>query len=213
MKLNLIKKVTSLVMVTAMLLTGCAQGTAQSSEQENRENKEGAAFTIGISQLAEHPALDASKQGFIDEMKNQGVNVEFLDQSAQGDIANAQMIAERFVKEDVDLIFAIATLSAQTAKQAITGTDIPMVFTAVTDPVFSQLVIDLNTTDSNITGVVDAAPIKENLEMFKELKENIETIGIIYNIGESNSEVQVEETKKVAEELGLKVETGNEYNF
>ena len=207
MKLNLIKKVTSLVMVTAMLLTGCAQGTAQSSEQENRENKEGAAFTIGISQLAEHPALDASKQGFIDEMKNQGVNVEFLDQSAQGDIANAQMIAERFVKEDVDLIFAIATLSAQTAKQAITGTDIPMVFTAVTDPVFSQLVIDLNTTDSNITGVVDAAPIKENLEMFKELKENIETIGIIYNIGESNSEVQVEQTKEIAKEMGLKIET------
>jgi putative ABC transport system substrate-binding protein len=105
------------------------------------------------------------------------------------------------------MIFTIATLSAQAAKQAIEGTDIPMVFTAVTDPVFSQLVSDLNVTDNNITGVVDAAPIKENLELFKELKEDIKTIGIIFNIGESNSEVQVEQTKEIAKELGLEIET------
>lgn len=197
MKFNLIKKLTSAALITAMLLTGCAQGTEQEDET----------FTIGISQLVEHPALDASKQGFIDEMKNQGINVEFLEQNAQGDIANAQMIAEKFVKDDVDLIFTIATLSAQAAKQAIEGTDIPMVFTAVTDPVFSQLVTDFNTTDNNITGVVDAAPIKENLELFKDLKEGIKTIGIIYNIGESNSEVQVEQTREIAKELGLEIET------
>lgn len=212
MNFKLIKKLTSAVLITAMLLTGCAQGTAQVNEPKAEEPSQAAeqkdeAFTIGISQLVEHPALDASKQGFIDEMKNQGINVEFLDQNAQGDIANAQMIAEKFVKDDVDLIFTIATLSAQAAKQAIEGTDIPMVFTAVTDPVFSQLVTDLNVTDSNITGVVDAAPIKENLELFRELKEGIKTIGIIYNIGESNSEVQVEQTKEIAKELGLEIET------
>ncbi len=216
MKLNLIKKFTSIALITAMLLTGCAQGTAKTTEPEKQTGEQPATeepkevketFKIGISQLVEHPALDASKQGFIDEMKNQGINVEFLDQSAQGDIANAQMIAEKFVKDDVDLIFTIATLSAQAAKQAIEGTDIPMVFTAVTDPVFSQLVTDLNVTDKNITGVVDAAPIKENLELFKELKEDIKTIGIIYNIGESNSEVQVEQTKEIAKELGLEIET------
>ena len=215
MKLNSIKKLTSLLLITAMLLTGCAQGTAQSSEDKKEAleqpveqgNQGDASFKIGISQLVEHPALDASKQGFIDEMKSQGVIVEFLDQNAQGDIANAQMISEKFVKDDVDLIFAIATLSAQAAKQAIEGTDIPMVFTAVTDPVFSQLVTDVNVTDNNITGVVDAAPIKEDLEMFKELKDDVKTIGIIYNIGESNSEVQVENTKQIAEELGLKIET------
>lgn len=218
MKLNLIKKFTSVVLITAMLLTGCANTSVQSTQdkteepvqpagQGSQENQDNTTFTIGISQLAEHPALDASKQGFIDEMENWGIKVNFLDQSAQGDIANAQMIAEKFVKDDVDLIFAIATLSAQTAKQAIEGTDIPMVFTAVTDPVFSQLVTDMNVTDKNITGVVDAAPIKENLGIFRELKEDIETIGIIYNIGESNSEVQVEQTVKIAEELGIKVET------
>lgn len=214
MKLNLFKKITSMALIVTMLLTGCAQGTAQTEEpktekpnEQATEEKAEETFTIGISQLVEHPALDASLQGFKDEMKNQGVNVEFLEQNAQGDIANAQMIAEKFVKDDVDLIFTIATLSAQAAKQAIEGTDIPMVFTAVTDPVFSQIVSDLNVTDNNITGVVDAAPIKENLELFKDLKQDIKTIGIIYNIGESNSEVQVNQTKEIAKELNLEIET------
>jgi len=213
MKLNSIKKMISMALIASVLLTGCAQGTAQTTEpkqepeEQTAEEKADESFTIGISQLVEHPALDASRQGFIDEMKSLGVNVEFLEQNAQGDIANAQMIAEKFIKDDVDMIFTIATLSAQAAKQAIEGTDIPMVFTAVTDPVFSQLVSDLNVTDKNITGVVDAAPIKENLELFKELKEDIKTIGIIFNIGESNSEVQVEQTKEIAKELGLEIET------
>lgn len=214
MKLNLFKKITSMALIVTMLLTGCAQGTAQTEEpkaekpnEQATEEKAEETFTIGISQLVEHPALDASLQGFKDEMKNQGVNVEFLEQNAQGDIANAQMIAEKFVKDDVDLIFTIATLSAQAAKQAIEGTDIPMVFTAVTDPVFSQIVSGLDVTDNNITGVIDAAPIKENLELFKDLKQDIKTIGIIYNIGESNSEVQVNQTKEIAKELNLEIET------
>jgi len=213
MKFNLIKKMTSVALITAMLLTGCAQGTAKTAEPNEQPNEQAAeekaeeTFTIGISELVQHPALDASRQGFIDELQNLGVNVEIIDQNAQGEIANAQMIAEKFVKDDVDLIFTIATLTSQAAKQAIEGTDIPLVFTAVTDPVFSQLVTDMNVTDNNITGVVDAAPIKENLEMFKELKGDIKTIGIIYNIGESNSEVQVNQTKEIAKELGLEIET------
>jgi putative ABC transport system substrate-binding protein len=77
----------------------------------------------------------------------------------------------------------------------------------VTDPVFSELVTAMDVTDNNITGVVDAAPIKENLDLFKALKEDIKTVGIIYNIGESNSEVQVEQTKEIAVELGLTIET------
>ncbi len=199
-----LKKFTATLLLIPMILAGCAQGTSTTQEiQETSTEK----FLIGISQLVEHPALDASRQGFIDELKNQGVDVEFIDQNAQGDTNNALMIAQKFVKDDVDLIFTIATLTSQAAKQAIDGTDIPLVFTAVTDPVFSQLVTDLNVTDKNITGVVDAAPIKENLELFKELKEDIKTIGIIYNIGESNSEVQVNQTKEIAKDMGLQIET------
>ena len=194
MKFSTIKKLTAILLVPA-ILTGCV--TKAETEK----------FTIGISQLVEHPALDASKQGFIDELKVLGIDAELIDQNAQGDISNAQMIANKFVKDDVDLIFTIATLTSQAAKKAIEGTDIPLIFTAVTDPVFSQLVKAMDVTDNNITGVIDAAPIKENLELFKELKEDIKTVGIIFNIGESNSEVQVMQTKEIARELGLTIET------
>lgn len=217
MKIKRIKKLTALLLALFVILTGCSSGTStrtetpetpQTTETETPPaNEEAEKFTVGISLLVQHPALDASREGFIDELNTLGVNVEILDQNAQGDISNAQMIAEKFVKDDVDLIFSIATLTAQAGKTAIAGTDIPMVFTAVTDPVFSQLVTAMDETDDNITGVVDAAPIKENLELFKELKEDIETVGIVYNIGESNSEVQVNQTKEIAEELGLKIET------
>ncbi len=204
MKLNTIKKITASLLVIPVILSGCA-ANANTNKQQSTNNTE--KFTIGIAQLVQHPALDASRQGFIDELKTLGVEAELIDQNAQADIANAQMIAEKFVKDDVDLIFTIATLTSQAAKKAIEGTDIPLVFTAVTDPVFSELVTANDITDNNITGVTDAAPIKENLELFKELKQDIKTVGIIYNIGESNSEVQVNETKEIAAGLGLTIET------
>ncbi len=199
MKNSTIKFIAILFLVS-LIITGCSANTEANKPA-------GGKFTIGISQLVQHPALDASRQGFIDEMEKLGVEVEFIDRNAQADINNAQMIAEKFVKDGVDLIFTIATTTSQVAKKAIEGKDIPLVFTAVTDPVFSELVTAMDVTDNNITGVVDAAPIKENLELFMELKEDIKTVGIIYNIGESNSEVQVNQTKEIAQELGLTIET------
>ena len=204
MKLNTIKKITAILLVVPTILTGCvSKAETGKPVASNKEEK----FTIGIAQLVQHPALDASRQGFIDELKALGVRAELIDKNAQADINNAKMIAEKFVNDDVDLIFTIATLTSQAAKKAIGGTDIPLVFTAVTDPVFSELVTAMDVTDENITGVTDAAPIKENLELFKQLKQDIKTVGIIYNIGESNSEVQVNETKEIAAELGLTIET------
>jgi len=215
MNLNKIKRLLVLSLCVPMILTGCSQASteaerpaetpAATEKTETTETNE--EFTIGISQLVEHPALDASKQGFLDELESLGVNAVIDEKNAQGDVANAQIIAEKFVKDDVDLIFTIATMTSQSAKKAIEGTDIPLVFTAVSDPVFSQLVIDRNVTDKNITGVDDAAPIKENLELFKELKADIKSIGIIYNTGESNSEVQVNKAKEIAKELGITIET------
>ena len=204
MKISTIKKITAMLLLVPVVLTGCDTKAETHNPSANNEAEK---FKVGISLLVQHPALDASRQGFIDELNTLGVNAEILDQNAQGEIANAQMIAEKFVKDDVDLIFTIATLTSQAAKTAIAGTDIPLVFTAVTDPVFSQLVTAMDVTDNNITGVVDAAPIKENLELFRDLKEDIKTVGIIFNVGESNSEVQVNQTKEIAQELGLAIET------
>lgn len=214
MNFNKIKKLLVLSICVPMILTGCSQPvkeaekTAEAPAVTNEvatETKE--EFTIGITQIVEHPALDASRQGFIDELKNLGVNVIIDAKNAQGDVSNAQIIAEKFVKDDVDLIFSIATMTSQAAKKAIEGTDIPLVFTAVSDPVFSQLVKDRNITDNNVTGVDDAAPIKENIELFTQLNENVKAIGIIYNTGESNSEVQVNKTKEIAKEMGITIET------
>jgi putative ABC transport system substrate-binding protein len=215
MKLNIIKKILAVAICIPIILTGCSSPADVNKQEENQSQTESnesqnevtdEQFAIGLAQLIEHPALDASKQGFIDELKNLGVNVTIDEKSAQGDVTNAKVIAEKFVKDDVDLIFSIATLTAQASKKAIEGTDIPMVFTAVTDPVYSQLVTAMDVTDNNITGVVDAAPIKEDLQLFKDLKGNAKVIGIIYNTGESNSEVQVNQTAEIAEELGLTIE-------
>ena len=131
MKFNTLKKLLVFTICVPMILTGCnkAQDVKPAETKEETVSKEETKdadkeFKIGIAQLVEHPALDASRKGFIDELKNLGVNVVVDEKNAQGDVANAQMIAEKFVKDDVDMIFSIATLTSQAAKKAIEGTDI-----------------------------------------------------------------------------------------
>lgn len=207
MKLNLIKRMTALAVCVPLILTGC-----NSSPTNNQNNDNGnkdvtkETYKIGISQLVEHPSLDEAREGFIDEMKKLGVEIETDYANAQGDTSNTQIIAEKFVKDKVDMIYTIATLSTQAAKKATEKTDIPVVFTAVTDPVFSQIVRSLDETNKNITGVVDKVETVEILKLAKDLKENVNVIGVIYNTGESNSEVQVEELKSSAKSLGMTVE-------
>lgn len=162
-------------------------------------------FKIGISQLTEHPALDEVRKGFEDGLKDLGVNVEIDYQNSQGDIANTVSIAQNFVKNKMDLIFAIATPAAQSAKQATK--DIPILFSAVTDPVKSEITEDWENIDGNVTGTSDMAPTKSQLKMFKEIDPNIKSIGILYNTSEANSEIQIKEVKKLAPSEGLKVIT------
>lgn len=198
MKSKLMKQIIVLALGVSAVFTGCGQKVESKGDGANATT-----LKIGISQLAEHPALDASREGFIEEMNSLGMDVQIDYQNAQGDVANTQLIAEKFVKDKKDLIFSIATMSSQSAKKAIEGTEIPLVFTAVTDPVHSQLVKGWEETEQ-VTGVSDVSPIDEQLVLFKEIDESIKTIGVIYNTGESNSEIQVEEAEKVAETLGLK---------
>lgn len=184
-----------IILISMIILVGC-----------NANNKKGdKVLKIGISQLAEHPALDEVRKGFEDELEKLGANVEINYQNAQGDIANTVIIAQNFVKNKVDLIFAIATPAVQSAKQ--TTTDIPILFSAVTNPVKSEIVENWENTDQNITGTSDMAPTASQLKMFKEIDSNIDTIGILYNTSETNSEVQIEEVNKLAPDEGLKVVT------
>lgn len=162
-------------------------------------------FVIGISQFAEHPALDAVRQGFEDELKAQGVETEIIYKNAQGDTGAAGIIAQKFAADKVDLIFGIATISAQTAKQA-TNT-IPVLFSAVTDPVHSQLVNSMENVGGNVTGTTDASPMDKQLALFKQLDSNIKKVGIIYNTSESNSEIQVAQAKEIVKPLGMEIVT------
>lgn len=180
-----------------MLVLGL--GILISQKAQGAEKK----FKIGISQFAEHPALDQVRKGFEDELKAEGVEAEFIYKNAQGDTGVAGLIAQKFVSDKVDLIFGIATISAQTAKQATD--EIPVLFSAVTDPVYSQLVDSMNSVGGNVTGTTDATPMDKQLALFKDLNPEIKKIGIIYNTSESNSEIQVEQAIKEADKLGLEI--------
>jgi len=161
---------------------------------------------IGISQFVEHPALDAAREGFIEGLAEEGFTedeVEFIEQNAQADFATAQSIAQKFRTQGLDMILAIATPNAQASANIIK--DIPVMFTAVTDPVAAGIVDSMETPGANITGTTDMNPVGEQLELIKEFIPDVSDVGILYNPGEVNSVVQVDIAKAKAEEMGIKL--------
>ncbi|HHX94666.1 MAG TPA: ABC transporter substrate-binding protein [Clostridia bacterium] len=189
-----------MLLVVAMVMAGvvgCGGGEGADSEQ----------VTIGITQIVEHPALDAARQGFIDAMTEggyvEGENVIYDFNNAQNDKSNALTIAQKFANDKVDLIFAIATPTAQAASQATA--DIPILITAVTDPVAAGLVESMEAPGTNVTGTTDMNPIAEQLELIKAFVPGAKKVGVIYNAGEVNSEVQVKIAKEVAGDIGLEI--------
>ena len=129
--------------------------------------------------------------------------LEIDTQFAQGDIALTTTIAQNFVSQKKDLILAISTPSAQSASQATD--EIPILFTAVTDPVTAGLVENPDAPEGNVTGTTDMAPIDKQLELGLKIVPNAKRVGIPYNTSEVNSQVQVEIAKEVAATLGLEV--------
>lgn len=200
MKKGNIMKLITFIFIGALVFTGCTSGL----KKESTLNGE-AAYIIGVNQLVEHPSLDEARLGFEDGLKELGVNAKVVYQNAQGDIPTSLSIAQKFVKDQVDLIYAIATPAVQSSKQATT--DIPILFSAVTDPVQSEVVADWNHVGGNITGTSDAVPTAAQLQMFKEMDPSIKTIGILYNTSESNSDIQIAEVKNLAPAEGLEVVT------
>ncbi|GBF11269.1 MAG: ABC transporter substrate-binding protein [Tepidibacillus sp.] len=194
------------VLIGSLLsLIGCS---SQSSTEvkETEETKE--MVNIGIIQIVEHPSLDASRQGFIDALKalgyEEGKQVQFDYQNAQGNRDTLNTIAQKFVNDKKNMIFAIATPSAQAVAQQTNS--IPILITAVTDPVSAGIVKSMEKPGTNVTGTTDMNPVKEQLQLVKKVKPEAKTVGIIYNTGEANSEVQVKMAQAAAEELGLTLE-------
>jgi putative ABC transport system substrate-binding protein len=155
--------------------------------------------------LAEHPALDSAREGFIEALKEAGYedgkNIKIEYQNAQGDVNNAQTIARKFTDENVDMILAIATQAAQAA--ANVTKEIPILITAVTDPVTAGLAESLDKPGKNVTGTTDINPVDEQIKLVKELVPQAERVGILYNSGEINSKIQVDIAKEIVEDLGM----------
>lgn len=164
--------------------------------------------TLGISQIVEHPALDASRQGALDELAERGYvegdNLEVDFQNAQGDTSIAAQIARKFAGDRPDLVLAISTPSAQAAASALQD-DTPIVFTAVTDPLIAKLVSDMDAPGGNITGVVDAPPLKAQLQLIRDMFPEAKRLGVIYNPGEANSVSQAEKLGVMAPELDFEL--------
>ena len=210
MKLLQSTRLAGLALATALLATACGGGTATEDETTPAAGGEtttaaeaGESVTIGITQIVAHPSLDASRDGFKAALADAGYNVIWDEQNAQGDQSTAASIAGTFASADLDLVLAIATPTAQAALQAIT--DVPILFTAVTDPVSADLVESLEAPGGNATGPSDANPVKEQLELVQRLKPEATRVGIVYSSGEVNSQVQVDWAKEAADELGLEI--------
>ncbi|WP_130805761.1 ABC transporter substrate-binding protein [Senegalia massiliensis] len=198
MKKGKLVSLLSLLIIVSLIASGCGKTESKSASGENT-------YYIGISQLVEHPALDDARRGFEDGLKELGVNAKIDYQNATGEIPNTVSIAEKFKKDNVDLIYAIATPAAQSAKQVTS--DIPVLFSAVTDPVKSQIVNKWEDVGDNVTGTSDKAPIESQLKMFKQIDDSIKKIGILYSTSEANSEIQIDEVKKLAPNEDLDVVT------
>lgn len=166
--------------------------------------------TVRVTSIVEHPALDAVREGTLDELRERGyergANLDWSFQTAQGDVGIAGQIARQFVGDSPDVIVAIATPSAQAAVSAARGR-IPVVFSAVTDPVSAKLVDDLDHPGGNVTGVSDMTPVAKHLAFIKRVMPELDTLGIPYNPGEPNAAVLVEAIEKAAPEYGIEVKT------
>lgn len=187
--------VKKLMVVAAVLL---ALGVAGCESKED-------VVSIGINQFVVHEALDASRQGFLDVLKEngyiEGENIEIDYKNAQGEQPTALTIAQDFSNSKKDLIFAIATPSAQASYNATK--EIPIVITAVTDPVDAGIAESFEASGTNVTGTSDGVPIGPQLEVLKKVLPDAKTIGVIYNTSEANSIYQVEALKIEAEKQGF----------
>ena len=193
------KLLAGMAFVSAIALAGC--GSDDQSSGEGDANGEGKQYTVGITQFVEHPSLDEATKGFKKALEDSELSVKYDEQNAQGDPNNNQTIANNLVSDKVDLIFANATPSAQTAANATK--DIPIVFTSVTDPVGAKLVSSKEAPDKNVTGTTDTHPdaIPNTVKQIKDM--GYKKIGTIYNAGEQNSEVQVTTVEEEAKKNGL----------
>lgn len=201
------KNVLAVILGAAMAvsLAACGSSGADSSSSGSRETS----YTIGISQFAEHGSLDNCREGFIQGLAEEGIvegeNLTIEEGNAASDAGTARQISDGFASDSVDLVCAIATPSAEAAYVSAMNTGIPVVYTAVTDPLAAKLADEDGTPVGNVTGTSDELPIKEQLEMIRAILPDAEKIGIMYTTSEVNSVSALETYKELAGDYGFTI--------
>jgi len=178
-------------------LSACTGGGSGSQGQGGGSRK------IGVLQLTEHPALDASNKGFVEALDEAGITYNIDQQNAQNDQSACQTIAHKLVNDGNDLILAIATPAAQAVAGATD--EIPIVGTAITDYAASGLVADNDAPGGNVTGSSDLTPVADQFDLLVKLLPQAKTVGVLYCTAESNSDVQVKLADQAAANHGLKL--------
>lgn len=198
------KKITAvmtMMAVASMVLTGCGSKETAGNAKDVK--------VIGIGQFAEHGSLDNCRNGFLEGLKQEGFvegeNLTVYYENSQADGGVAAQIVDNFLSKDVDLICAIATPMAQAAYGAARKKDVPVIFTAITDPIKAELANSDGTPVGEITGTSDKLAVKKQLEMIRSVLPEAKTIGILYSTSEVNSISAIEEYKAAAAEYGFEI--------
>ncbi len=187
-----------LLLVLVLVLAACIGASAEQKK----------VYTIGIAQFAEHPSLDNCREGFIQGLQEagyvEGDNVKFIVQNAQADMGLGQQIAAQMAQE-CDLVCAIATPMAQAAFNACMDKNIPVIYSAVSDPVSAMLADADGKNSKAVTGTCDLLPVEAQLKLIRAFLPDSKKIGILYTTSETNSESQLKLYQQLAPEYGFEV--------
>ncbi len=185
-------KRTLLVLVVALAAVLAVSGTALAKT-----------YKIGVTVIVSHPALESDQEGFEKAIAEAGLEAEYDYQNAQGDMANATTIAQKFKNDKLDLVHAIATPTSQAAVKVIKNH--PIVYSSVTDPVDAGLVKTMGPSGTNVTGISDAWPIERQIELYHEMLPSAKKWGTIYNAGDANSVKSISWTRDAMKKFGLEL--------
>ena len=204
----MMKRAATVLLSMAMVVTMVA-GCGSKADSDTSKSSGEKSYTIGISQFAEHGSLDNCREGFIAGLKEEGIeegkNLTIEYKNAAADMGTASQIANGFASDKVDLICGIATPSAQSAYNAAMDAGIPVIFTAVTDPIAAELADNSGKPVGEVTGTSDKLPVEEQLKMIRKILPDAKKIGIIYTTSEANSVSAIEEYKEKVGNYGFEL--------
>lgn len=198
--------VTGIILVAAMLMTGCSSSadTSQTTESTDTASTDDDVIKVGVIQMVENGAFNDMREGFIDRLRECGYTedkCEITYETAQGDATNLNTICQSMVSNDMDLVCTIATPATQAMVNLESG--IPVVFVAVSDPVGAGVITDMEAPDKNATGTSNAIPVEDIFSLSDELTPGRENYGILYNTSEVNSVNTVKDAEEYLDSRGI----------